>query len=465
MNPNWLNSMARGGVLVLMAPFLLAGCLSTLEPAGFMPEPSWILISGAEEPGDESSLYASLNAGGDRVVFMTRSSNLGTGSNLNCTNSRIEFSCSQILLSDAKRKGFTLVSSAVSGEPANGPSKESIISADGKWVAYASFANNIDSADIDTYRDVYLYNVEAGSNRWISRPLPSSEGGLHDACPGLCGAVSISGDGRFVVFDSDRTDLVVGDQNDWQDVFLYDASSHIVERISTDSFGRELNHPSWNPNSYSVSDDGRFVVFMSAPEGVAEGPVATHDVYLKDRYTGDLVLVSKTLTGQPSGGSGLPAISGDGRFVAFSSSSPSLVVGDTNEQTDVFVYNVESEVIERISVADDGSQGNGGSWFPSISRDGRFVAFGSTAGNLDDGDENGLVDAYLYDRETGGTSLISRALGGLAGDGLSTAARVSADGSQIVLSSRASNFVPGVSGEKSQIYVRSVANILGTGVT
>ena len=142
--------------------------------------------------------------------------------------------------------------------------------------------------------------------------------------------------------------------------------------------------------------------------------------------------------------SAVASISADGRYVAFISDASNLVPGDTNGVTDIFVYDRQTGTIERVSVAADGTQGNGGSCQPSISADGRYVAFSSYASNLVPGDTNGISDVFVYDRQTDTIERVSVAADGTQGNSYSwQPASISADGRYVAFSSFASNLVPG----------------------
>ena len=126
------------------------------------------------------------------------------------------------------------------------------------------------------------------------------------------------------------------------------------------------------------------------------------DVFVRDLQTGETTRVSVSSSGaEANGDSFAPALSSDGRYVAFSSAASNLVDGDTNDANDIFIRDRQANTTTRVSVGFDGSQANGGSDQPSLSGDGRLVAFTSTASNIVNGDANNLRDAFVYDRQTG----------------------------------------------------------------
>ncbi len=230
------------------------------------------------------------------------------------------------------------------------------------------------------------------------------------------GAPSISADGRFVAFESDATNLVSGDTNNAFDVFVHDLMTARTTLVSRHSLGSYGNDHSGVP---SISGDGRFVAFESDADNLVSGDTNTlDDVFVHDRLastTGRTTRVSRhSLGNEADGFSSEPSISADGRFVAFRSSAENLVSGDTNGQSDIFVHDRLASTTgrtTRVSRHSLGNEGNGFSSEPSISGDGRFVAFRSDSTNLVSGDTNGTFDIFVHDRlasTTGRTTRVNR---------------------------------------------------------
>jgi hypothetical protein len=168
------------------------------------------------------------------------------------------------------------------------------------------------------------------------------------------------------------------------------------------------------------------------------------DVFVHDRQTGATERVSVDSDGnQGNRASRSPSISGDGRYVAVWSWASNLVPGDTNTSTDVFVHDRQTRATARVSVDSAGSQGNSDSYPPSVSADGRYVAFYSEASNLVPDDTNGYLDVFVHDRQTGATERLSVDSGGNQGNGESEYPAISADGRYVAFDSGASNLVPG----------------------
>ncbi|HEV8268037.1 MAG TPA: hypothetical protein VGR00_07385, partial [Thermoanaerobaculia bacterium] len=214
-------------------------------------------------------------------------------------------------------------------------------------------------------------------------------------------SLSISPDGRFVAFESLCTNLAPGDSNLWRDVFVHDRWSGATERVSVATGGADGNGPSQLP---AISADGRFVVFASGATNFFAGDSnGVSDVFLRDRQLG-------TTERLGTGGS-WAAISPDARFVAFASPD-ALVPGDANGLEDVFVLDRQLGTTDRVSVSTAGVAGNQSSSFPAMSPDGRYVAFQSSASSLVAGDTNGRADVFVRDRLLGTTERVSVGPGG-----------------------------------------------------
>ena len=226
---------------------------------------------------------------------------------------------------------------------------------------------------------------------------------------------AISADGRYVAFESQATNLVPGDTTGLGDVFVHDRDTGETKRVSIASDGTPGNGVSFTP---SISDGGRYVAFGSAASNlVPSDSNGTDDVFVYDRETEETERVSvPSKGGQGDRVSYGPFINADGRYVAFESQATNLVPGDTNGWGDVFVYDRETRETELVSLAFDGAQGNDISFDPSISADGRHVAFWSFAINLVPGDTNGKADVFVRDRQTQQTERVSLSSSGVEGD-------------------------------------------------
>jgi Tol biopolymer transport system component len=236
---------------------------------------------------------------------------------------------------------------------------------------------------------------------------------------------AISGDGRFVVFTSDASNLFAADGNGSQDVLVHNLVVGTTTCASVDATGTQGSFNNFVP---AVSRDGRYVAFESESDNLVLGDTnGRNDAFVRDRQTGLTTRVSVDSSGvQGNKDSGTPAISADGRFVAFMSDATNLVVGDTNARTDVFVHDSQTGQTVRVSVDSAGVQGNNHSVQPVISPDGRFVAFSSTANNFAAGDTNSYYDVFMHDLQTSQTTCVSVNAAGIPSGG--TQPSISSDG-------------------------------------
>ncbi len=260
-----------------------------------------------------------------------------------------------------------------------------------------------------------------------------------------------------MAFSSLASNLVSGDANGKRDIFVRDRQTGVTTRVSTDSTGGEANGHSRLP---AISGDGRFVAFVSEAANLVPGDSNfTEDVFVKDLQTGAVERVSLNSAGdEASLASGSPAISYDGRYVAFSSLAPNLVPGDTNGTWDVFLRDRQAGATKRVSVATGGAQSNGPSETPAVSYDARYVAFESQATNLDPADTTPKKDIYLRDVVQETTTRVSVPLDPSAPtDDDSTMPSVSSDGSTVAFTSLASNLDPGDTPGTYDVFVRDVA--------
>ncbi len=346
----------------------------------------------------------------------------------------------------ASSVGTIRVSVASDGTQGNGGSQGVAVSADGRYVTFLSYANNLVPDDTNGKQDVFVHDRVTGRTERVSVASNGIEANGHSWMP------AISDDGRYVVFQSDATNLVADDTNGKSDIFVHDRLTGRTERVSVASDGTQVNDTSWNP---AISADGRYVAFASTATNLVSGDTnGKQDVFVHDRQTGQTVRVSVASDGtQANDESGDPALSGDGRYVAFVSPASNLVAGDTNNQHDVFVHNLETGQTERVSVATGGTQGNGASGSPALSADGRYVAFASIATNLVSGDTNGKQDVFVHDCQAGQTERVSVASGGTQSNGGSSYPTISADGRYVAFLSFATNLVPGDTNGKIDIFV------------
>ncbi len=266
---------------------------------------------------------------------------------------------------------------------------------------------------------------------------------------------SISADGRYVLFESMAGNLVAGDNNNVPDMFVHDRQTGQTTRVSVGSAGEQGNDGSF-PGV--ISADGRYVAFQSYASSLVPGDNnAAGDIFVHDRQTGETTRISvDSAGGEGKGQSQGPSISADGRYVAFASQASNLVPGDNNATFDVFVHDRQTGETTRVSVDSAGNEGNGSSINAAISADGRHVAFESSASNLVAGDTNGFADIFVHDRQTGQTTRVSVDSAGNQGDsgsGYSSTSSISADGRYVAFDSGATNLVAGDNNAASDVFV------------
>jgi Tol biopolymer transport system component len=268
---------------------------------------------------------------------------------------------------------------------------------------------------------------------------------------------SLSADGRWVVFESEATNLVPGDTNGLTDIFLHDRQSGITLRVSVGPGGLESNGDSTNP---SVSADGQRIAFRSLASNLVAGDSnGVGDVFVHMLTSGTTQRASVSSAGlQANGASASLRLSADGSVVAFSSLATNLVPGDTNGAWDAFVHVLASGLTERVSLSGAGLQGDLGSFTQGIAADGRHVAFTSDATNLVPGDTNGARDAFLHDRLGSSTVRVSVGSGGFETDGPTSAVRVNANGTVVCFDSAATNLVPGDTNGVQDVFARDLAS-------
>ncbi|MCL4472921.1 MAG: hypothetical protein M1455_03125 [Actinobacteria bacterium] len=387
--------------------------------------------------GNDSSNADSISTDGRYVAFHSHASNL-TPDDPDTT--------ADVFVKDTQTGAISLVSKSTLGAKGDGDSGGAAVSADGRYVAFFSYATNLSTADQDFVADVFLRDTQLGITTLVSSSTDGAvKGNSNSVRP------SISADGRYVAFESDATNLVPLDNNNDTDVFRKDTQTHETRRVSLASNGNQVVDDSFEP---SISADGNLVAF-SSQSGMGTGdPDAIIDIFLKNMQTREVTLESTSPAGvKGNAASSAPAISANGRYVAFHSDADNLVAGDNNDARDVFRKDTESGATTRISISSSGSEATGASEDASISDNGRYVAFESGADNLSDSDGNGNFDIYSKDTVTGATDLISLRYDGGAAAGSSGEPAVSADGSYVAFHSSSNNMVPGDSNNEDDVFI------------
>lgn len=318
----------------------------------------------------------------------------------------------------------------VSGSPGGfGNSYFPAISADGRFVVFESSAEGLVADDHNGLWDIFHHDTDTGITTRVS---VDSDGNEAVGNPGIeSRSPDVSADGRFVVFQSDAADLVVGDTNGVTDIFRHDTATGETIRVSEPTTG----HPGGGLRPV-VSDDGNRVLYLAERSAVGVTTGTGLVAVLADVAAGTTVLASADGSGAaPDLRSTQLDMSGDGRFVSWLSASADLVPGDTNGRLDVFVRDLQTGVVTRASVADDGAESDGFIDNGALSDDGRFVVFDSTDDVLVGDDANGARDAFVRDLLAGTTTRLAPTEGWPGGDREGLWPVISADGRTVAFGS------------------------------
>jgi len=341
-----------------------------------------VSVDSAGTQGDDDCLEPALSLDGRFVAIFAYATNLVPGD----TNGKPD-----IFVRDVQAGTTVRASVGPGGIESDGGSRYPSISADGRYVAFESQGTNLVAGDTNAARDVFVHDLQTGATVRASESAGGVEG------DGDSVDASISPDGRFVAFESVAANLVAGDGNGASDVFVKDLQTGAIARASVDSSGVEGNGPSHDP---WLSDLGEVVSFSSdATNLVAGDGNGYEDLFVHVFATGATERASVSSSGnQAHTGAYDGTLSADGRYLVFFSRASNLVPGDTNSTVDVFVRDLQAGTTERVSVGSLGQQGSGSSFYPSITPGGRYVAFDSTSENLVVGDQNLNRDIFLHDR-------------------------------------------------------------------
>lgn len=394
-------------------------------------------VAGNGESRLETS-HRAISADGRYVVFESDASDLVADDSNGTTD---------IFRRDLVLGTTTRVSVAPGGGDGLGTSENPSMSADGRFVAFASDAGNLVAGDGNGLFDVFVRDLDAGVTVRVSE---ADGGGDPD---GDSNRPSISSDGRYVTFSSNATNLVTGASNAVVHIYVRDLDTGDTALVSVGHDGSPGDANSWLPD---ISPDGSRAAFVSGAANLVLGDDGGQpDVFVRDLGAGVTVRASVDMAGDdPDNRSGPPSLTEDGDFVAFYSRATDLVPDDTNGQDDVFVRDLAMAATERANVSDAGIQATGGgSWHPAITPDGRYVVFMSDAADLVPDDGNGWGDLFARDRWSHTTEQLCIGVAGLQADGFSRYPSVTPDGLYVVFESTAANFVGNDANGMMDIYL------------
>ncbi|GMV28300.1 MAG: hypothetical protein AMXMBFR59_04250 [Rhodanobacteraceae bacterium] len=390
------------------------------------------------------SLAAGLSRDAARVIYQAHAADVIPGQPMGNPRAYVRELATDIVTHVTFRDG-----AEVAGDSISAP----VMASNGSVVVAATLNGNFVTGDRNDMSDIIRQDGLTSASQRLTAPMAGSAvaAGNHDSGSYVQG-VAASADARFVAFGSLASNLVPGDLNGVNDIFVRDRLLGTTERVSVYSNGSEGFCGSFGAN---ISDDGRYVVFYSCTPFDLATPSLRMDVYRHDRLTHTTSLISRALGDTAANGfSTHPALSADGRIVAFASCASDLVAIDLNGLCDIFVRDLDTgvTVLATPSVGAGGANQNTSS--PGISRNGQRVFYASDATNLIASDTNASTDVFVFDRGTQTVELVSASSQGEQGNNYSFFSGASADGSQVLFLSAATNLVDNAL--FSAVYVRHI---------
>jgi len=406
--------------------------------------------------GDYGSSSPSISGDGRYIAFESDAINLVSG---NANGFYGIFVFDTILLKT------TRVSINSGGTQGNSDSFAPSISGDGRYIAYTSYADNLVTGDTNELPDIFVFDSQTLNTRRVSVNSIGEEANYDSSSP------TISANGRYIAYASYADNLVSGDNNGLADIFVFDTQTLNTTRVNVSSTGQEATNNNFSDGasgSPSISNDGRYIAYESYADNlVLNDTNNSADIFVFDTLSKQTTRVSVTGNGQQADSNSTSAsISGDGRYITFESEATNLVPGDTNGLPDIFVFDILSKQTTRVSVTSTGIQATGGitgSYSPSITKDGRYIVYVSETTNLVPGDTNGRSDIFVFDTLSKQTTRVSvnnsnqQAIGGLDG---SASPSINNDGRYITYSTDATNLMAGDINGRSDIFLK--ANLVGT---
>jgi Tol biopolymer transport system component len=429
----------RLGALLIVAVLMLAMAPDAVGAAGITERVS--VTSDEFEATGGDSLDAAVSRDGRFIAFTSYATNLAGMDG----NARVDIFVRDRVTGTTERVNL----SSDEAEATGGDSFHPSLSGDGRFVAFNSYAANLVPMDGNLAADIFVRDRLMGTTERVSVDSNEVEAG-----GGGDSLTSISPDGRYVAFES-TAPLVAGDSNSQSDIFVRDRQNGTTVRASVSDTEAQAAGASFGP---SISDDGNLVAFYSTANNLAPADTALHaDIFVRDLSAGTTTLVSvSSAEVQGNAQSDTSVISGNGQFVVFISGADNLVPGDTNPSYDAFVRDLTAGTTERVSVADDESQMLGGNAFNlAVTPDARFIAFDTPAYNLVPGDNNGVRDIFVRDRQLGTTERVSVTTAGAQVTLESFDPSISGDGGVVAFDSESSQLVADDTNNNSDVFVNT----------
>ncbi len=405
------------------------------------------LVSGtaAGAVGNSSSFGGVFSADGTRVLFNSNASNLVAGD----TNGTQD-----LFVKDLTTGEVTLVSGTAAGVVGNSFSFNGVFSADGTRVLFGSNASNLVAGDTNFAQDLFVKDLTTGEVTLVSGTAAGVVGNSF-SFNGV-----FSADGTRVLFESTSSNLVAGDTDFTQDLFVKDLTTGAVTLVSGTAAGVVGNSSSFGG---VFSADGTRVLFGSNASNLVAGDTDfTQDLFVKDLTTGEVTLVSGTAAGVFANDASFNGVfSADGTRVLFISNASNLVAGDTNFAQDLFVKDLTTGEVTLVSGTAAGVVGNSSSFGGVFSADGTRVLFFSNASNLVAGDTDFTQDLFVKDLMTGEVTLVSGTAAGVVGNGSSFGGVFSADGTRVLFDSTSSNLVADDTNNMGDLFIVSLGPLAG----
>ncbi|TAE80801.1 MAG: hypothetical protein EAZ74_05990 [Alphaproteobacteria bacterium] len=396
-----------------------------------------ISVTNLAEEGNESSHNPSFSPDGTKIVFHSSATNF------------IENDANgwrDVFVKDSVTGEITSISTNSTGEQGNLWSYDGRFSPDGTKIVFHSGANNLIENDINAWNAIFIKDLLTNE---VMRVDVSA---LGEPLDGSSYNARFSPDGTKIIFESSASNLVEGDTNGWDDLFIKDLLTNELTRVSVNALGEEGN--GWFYNG-SFSPDGTKIIFESwADNLIAEDSNGEEDIFMKDLLTGEITRLSTNFFGEEGTlRSHNPQFSPDGTQVLFTSWADNLVENDTNNLPDIFVKDIISGEVLRVNTNAMGEQLDGWSFgTANFSPDGTQVVFESLSSTLVEDDTNGWYDIFVKDLRTGEVSIVSRTPTDEQANGWSRNPSFSPDGMSIVFESQANNLVENDSNEHWDIF-------------